>query len=104
MLLLRNFRVKPKFPLPQHLLWRQPGLPWYDVDLSLNPHHPIGEITLLDDSVLDDLVDTDLPLPASNFVTRKQLRFVLLDLQITIYKTYVSVEKKSKCGCGSSIY
>ncbi|PVD25995.1 hypothetical protein C0Q70_13663 [Pomacea canaliculata] len=97
-LLLRNFRVKPKFPLPQHLLWRQPGLPWYDVDLSLNPHHPIGEITLLDDSVLDDLVDTDLPLPASNFVTRKQLSSIpdnyICDIAGVI--TFVSITQRER--------
>ena len=82
-LLLRSFIVKQRFRMPEHRLWQPPGLPWYDVDINVNAHHPAGEVTLLDPAVVEDLRDTQLPLPVTNFVTRKQLRCVSLCLKIT---------------------
>ncbi|KAK7488417.1 hypothetical protein BaRGS_00020391 [Batillaria attramentaria] len=55
-LLVRNFTVKPRFQMPEHQVW-----------------HPVG---LACPSVLEDLPDVDLPLPATNFVTRRQLSFL----------------------------
>ena len=75
-LLLRNFIVKPRFQMPEHPLWRPPGLPWYDVDINVNAHHPTGEVTVLESAVVEDLLDVRLPLPVANFVTRRQLRCV----------------------------
>ena len=69
--------------MPEHRLWQPPGLPWYDVDINVNAHHPAGEVTLLDPAAVEDLRDTQLPLPVTNFVTRKQLRCVSLCLKIT---------------------
>ncbi|KAK7103418.1 RPA-related protein RADX-like [Littorina saxatilis] len=72
-LLLRNFIIKPRFQIPEHPVPRPPDLPWYDVDININAHHPTAEVTILEPSVLENLRDVDLPLPVTNFVTRRQL-------------------------------
>lgn len=77
-LLLRNFIIKPRFQIPEHPVPRPPDLPWYDVDININAHHPTAEVTILEPSVLENLRDVDLPLPVTNFVTRRQLRYVFL--------------------------
>ena len=82
--------------MPEHRLWQPPGLPWYDVDINVNAHHPAGEVTLLDPAVVEDLRDAQLPLPVTNFVTRKQLRCVSLCLKITPFFMYAVLSFSSK--------
>lgn len=70
--------------MPEHPLWQPPGLPWYDVDINVNAHHPAGEVTLLEPSVVEDLLDVHLPSPVTNFVTRRQLRCVSVCYKVEI--------------------
>ncbi|XP_076464298.1 RPA-related protein RADX-like [Babylonia areolata] len=75
-ILVRNFTVKPRFQVAEHPLWVPPGHTWHDIDININAHNPLAEVTLIDERDVEDLHDVRLPSLTTNFISRRELRYI----------------------------
>ena len=72
---MASYTVRRRFQLMSHPTLRVRNIAEVDFELSLNKHHPEGEITLVDQE--DIRATWRLPALQYHFITRQHLRYII---------------------------